>query len=62
MELLPWLSDSMSGLMDILFGLRVSIGTLVDKWLVGSSSLRRLKLMKGSLHEGVQDIESGRMS
>ena len=54
--LLPWLGDAAFEIMDVLFGLRVSTQTLLDKWFVGSSSFIRLRSMKGALHEGVQDI------
>ena len=51
MGLLPWLCDVASEVMDIFFGPRVSIRTLVDKWLMGSNSLRRRRSVKGALHK-----------
>ena len=57
-ELLPWLCDVASEVMDVLFGLGVSTQTLIDNGLWGAS-LRRLKLVKGALHEGMQDIGWG---
>ena len=61
--LLPWLCDAASEDLDILFGPWVSTQTLVDD---GSSEAvvfeGKQKSVKGALHEGVQDIEWGRMS
>ena len=60
--LLTWLCDAAPEDLDVLFRPGVSTQTLVDG---GSSeaamSEGRQKLVKGALHEGVQDIGWGRM-
>ena len=55
--LLPWLCDVASENMDVLFGPGVSAPTLVDDGSRGAAVFEgRQRLVKGSLHEGVQDI------
>ena len=61
--LLPWLCDAASEDMDVLFGPGVSAQTLVDDGSRGAVVFEgRRRSVKGSLHEGVQDIGWGRMS
>ena len=61
--LLPWLCDTAFEDMDVLFGLGVSVRTLVDDGSRGATVFEgRPSSVKGALHEGVQDIGWGRMS
>ena len=60
--LLPWLCDATSEDMEILFGPGVSAWTLVDDGSGEAVFEGRQESVKGALHEGVQDIEWGRMS